>query len=114
MKLHAVQYMSHHKEGRENDMKKRLIIALALFVMILSACGAVQGTTTATNNSVLQTSTTMQASCSTLYGQQAQLQKAIDTASKELSTAHGDLHKVEEARNTLTGCKNPADCYRQN
>ena len=67
-------------------MKKRLIIALALFVMILSACGAVQGTTTATNSSVSQTSATTQATCSSLHEQQAQLQKAIDTASKELSS----------------------------
>ena len=88
-------------------MKKRLIIALALFVMILSACGAVKGTTTARNSSVWQTSASIQADCSALYEQQAQLQKAIDAASKELSLAHGDLHKAEQARNTLTKLHEP-------
>ena len=89
-------------------MKKRLIIALALFVMVLSACGAVQGTTTATNSSVSQTSATTQATCSSLHEQQAQIQKAIDTASKELSSAHGDLHKAELARNTLIRLQEPS------
>lgn len=87
---------------------KRLIIALALIVMILSACSAVQGTTTATNNSVSQTSAATQAGCTALRTQQAQLQKAIDTASMELSSAHGDLHKAEEARNTLKRLHEPS------
>jgi peptidoglycan hydrolase CwlO-like protein len=89
-------------------MKKRLIIALALFVMILSACGAVKGTTTARNSSVSQTSASIQANCSALYEQQTQLQKTIDAASKELSLAHGDLHKAEEARNTLSRLQEPS------
>jgi peptidoglycan hydrolase CwlO-like protein len=100
--------MSHHKEERENDMKKRLIIALALCVMILSACSAVQGTTPATSNSVSYTSANTQADCSALNEQQAQLQKAIDTARVQLSSAHGDLHKAEQARNELTRLHEPS------
>jgi peptidoglycan hydrolase CwlO-like protein len=100
--------MSHHKEGRENGMKKRLIIALALFVMILSACGAVQGNTPATNSSVSQTSATTQADCSALYEQQAQLQKALDAARVQLSSARGDLHKAEQARNALKRLHEPS------
>ena len=89
-------------------MKKRLIIALALFVMILSACSAVQGTTTATSDSVSQTSASTTAACTTLHTQQAQLEKAIDIASKELSSAHGDVHKAEQARNSLIRLQEPS------
>jgi peptidoglycan hydrolase CwlO-like protein len=100
--------MSHRKEERENDMKKRLIIALAICVMILSACSAVQGTTPATSNSVSLASANTQADCSALQEQQAQLQKAIDTARIQLSSAHGDLHKAEQARKTLTRLHEPS------
>jgi peptidoglycan hydrolase CwlO-like protein len=93
--------MSHHEEERENDVKKWLVIALALCVMILSACSAVQGTTPATSSSVSLASANTQADCSALQEQQAKLQKAIDKARVQLSSAHGDLHKAEQARNEL-------------
>jgi hypothetical protein len=46
--------------------------------------------------------------CSALHEPQAQLQKAIDVASSELSSAHGDLYKAEEARNTLARLQEPS------
>ncbi len=100
--------MSQRKKERENDMKKRLIIALALCVMILSACSAIQGTTPATSNTVSLASANMQADCLALHEQQAQLQKAIDTARMQLSSAHGDLRKAEQARNTPTRLHEPS------
>jgi peptidoglycan hydrolase CwlO-like protein len=99
--------MSHRKKERENDMKKRLIIALARCIMILSACSAVQGTTPATSNSVSLASANTQANCSALNEQQTKLQKAIDAARVQLSSAHGDLHKAEQARNTLIRLHEP-------
>ena len=100
--------MSHRKEERKNAMKKRLIIALTICVMILSACSAVQGTTPATSNSVSLASANTQADCSALQGQQIKLQQAIDAARVQLSSAHGDLHKAEQARNTLTRLHEPS------
>ena len=89
-------------------MKKRLIIALAICVMILSACSAVQGTTPSTSNSVSLASANTQANCSALQKQQDQLEKAIDAARVQLSSAHGDLHKAETARNELVKLHEPA------
>lgn len=89
-------------------MKKRLIIALTLFVLILSACSTVQGTTLTTSSSVSHASALAQADCAALHEQQVQLQKAIDAASKQLSSAHGDLHKAEQARHTLTMLHEPS------
>jgi hypothetical protein len=100
--------VSHHKQERQNDMKKRLIIALALCVFILAACSAGQGATLTTSSSVSQGSASAQADCTALNAQQVQLQKAIDAASKQLSSAHGDLHKAEQARHTLAMLREPS------
>ena len=108
VKLHAVQMISHHEEERENDMKKRLIIALAVCVLILSACGAVQGTTPASSRSALHPSTGTQTACHALQEQQVQLQQAIHAARVQLSTAHGDLRKAEKAKNTLIRLHEPS------
>ena len=89
-------------------MKKRLIIALVICVMILSACSAVQGTTPTTSNSVSLASTNTQADCSALQGQQAKLQQAIDAARVQLSSARGDLHKAEQARNEIVRLHEPS------
>jgi uncharacterized protein YlxW (UPF0749 family) len=108
VKLHTVRMMSRHEEERENDMKKRLIIALAICVLILSACSVVQGTTPATSSSVSQQAANMQSACSALQEQQAQLQRAIDAASAQLSSAHGDLHTAEKARSALIKLHEPS------
>ena len=89
-------------------MKKWLILALALCILILAACSTVQETTPTTSNSVSQVSTRTQADCATLQAQQVQLQKAIDAAKKQLYSAHGDLHKAEQARKTLARLHEPS------
>ena len=89
-------------------MKKRLIIALTLFVLILAACSAGQATTLNTSGSVSHASANAQADCAALHKQQVQLQKAIDAASKQLSSAHGDLHKAQQARHTLAMLHEPS------
>ena len=108
VKLHAVQLMSHHEEERENDVKKWLVIALAICVMILSACSVAQGNTSAPGGSVSHSTTSTQTACSALQEQQAQLQQAIDTARVQLSSAHGDLRKAETARNELVRLHEPS------
>ena len=89
-------------------MKKRLIIALTLFVLILSACSTVEGTTPTTSSGSSQANASTQVDCAALHEQQVQLQKAIDAASKQLSSAHGDLHKAEQARHTLIMLHEPS------
>jgi predicted small secreted protein len=108
VKLHAVQIVSHHEDERENDMKKRLIIALAICVLILSACSALQGATPAPGSSVSHTTVNTQNACTALQEQQAQLQRAIDAASVQLASAHGDLRKAEQARNALLRLHEPS------
>ena len=46
--------------------------------------------------------------CTALHEQQAQLQKAIDVASSELSSAHGNIHKAEAARKELARLQEPS------
>jgi len=100
--------ISHHEEERENDMKKRLNIALAICVLILSACGAVPGTTPASNRPTSQPTAETQAACHIFQDQQVQLQQAIHAARVQLSTAHGDLRKAEKAKNTLIRLHEPS------
>jgi peptidoglycan hydrolase CwlO-like protein len=100
--------MSRHEEERENDLKKWLIIALAICVLILSACRVVQGNDSAPSSSISHFTANTQTTCSALQEQQAQLQKAIDVASIQLSSAHGDLGKAEKARNTLIRLHEPS------
>jgi peptidoglycan hydrolase CwlO-like protein len=100
--------VSHQEEERENDMKKWLIIALATCVLILSACSVVQGTTPAPSSSVFHSPASTQTACHALQEQQAQLQQAIDAASVQLSSAHGDLRKAEKARNALIRLYEPS------
>jgi hypothetical protein len=100
--------MSHHEEERENDVKKWLVIALTICVMILSACSVAQGNTSAPGGSVSHSTTSTQTACSALQEQQAQLQQAIDTARVQLSSAHGDLRKAETARSVLIKLHEPS------
>jgi hypothetical protein len=46
--------------------------------------------------------------CSALQKQQARLEQPIDVASSQLSSAHKDLQKAEEARNTLSRLQEPS------
>lgn len=89
-------------------MKKRLIIALAICVLILSACGAVPGITPVSSRSAPDPSTNTQAACRVLQDQQVQLQQAILAARVQLSTAHGDLRKAEKAKNALIRLHEPS------
>jgi len=100
--------ISHHEEERENDMKKRLIITLAICVLILSACGVVQITIPASISSTSHPTADTQAACHVLQEQQVQLQQAIHAARVQLSTAHGDLRKAEKAKNMLIRLHEPS------
>jgi peptidoglycan hydrolase CwlO-like protein len=97
-----------HQEERENDMKKRLIIAVAICVLILSACGAVQGTIPASSSSVSHPTASTQTTCHALQEQQDKLQQAIHAARVRLSSAHGDLRKAEKAKNALIKLHEPS------
>jgi hypothetical protein len=92
---------------KEKALKKQVIIALTICVLILSACTVAKGTTPVTSSSVSHASANTLSACSALQEQQVQLQKAVDAASMQLSSAHGDLRKAEQARNELIKLHEP-------
>ena len=111
VKLHTDSYercLINSKKERENTMKKRLIIAIAICVLFLSACGSVVETsTTASHSAAHSAATTAKTStlsvCQVLHNRQVQLNQAYHTASVQLATAqaHGNRQQVGEAEKTL-------------
>jgi len=93
--------MSHHQQEKENIMKKRLIIALAICVLFLSACGSLVGTSapasTAPAHSTAPSATTStQSVCQILHDRQAQLSQAYHAASVQLGAAQAQGNRQQE------------------
>jgi protein involved in sex pheromone biosynthesis len=89
-------------------MKKYLIIAIAICILFLSACGSrVETSTPATHSTTHATGSITTASpqrdCQGLYDQQAQLSQQYQAASVQFSAtkAHGNLQQVREVENRL-------------
>ena len=82
-------------------MKKYLIIAFAICVLFLSACGSLVETSTSATGSITTAST--QSACQGLHDQQAQLSQQYQPASVQLSAAQarGNLQQVREAEKRL-------------
>jgi hypothetical protein len=100
--------MSHHQQERENDMKKHLIIAFAICVLFLSACGSVLGTSTSASSSASHATAPVatassQTVCQVLHDRQAQFSKEYQTASAQLSAAQAQENQQQagEAVKTL-------------
>ena len=82
-------------------MKKQLIIALAICVLFLSACGSLVGTSTLSSSSAphleapIATAST-QSVCQILHDRQAQLGQEYHTASTQLAAAqaHGNSQQT--------------------
>jgi len=100
--------MSHYQHERENIMKKHLIIAFAICVLFLSACGSLVGTSTPSDNSATHTpapiaTSSTQSVCQVLHDRQTQLSQAYQAASAQLVAAQdgGNWQQTGEAEKTL-------------
>jgi hypothetical protein len=92
---------------KENTMKKHLLIAFAICVLFLSACGSVLGTSTPSSNSAshstLITTASAQSVCKVLHDRQAQLSQDYHAASAQLTAAQAgrNTQLVGAAEKTL-------------
>src|SRR5215510_9255304 len=100
--------MSHHQQERETVMKKGLIIAFAICVLFLSACGSLVGTNTSASSTDSHPTAPIatanaQSVCHVLQNRQAQLNREYHTAGVQLAEARakGNLRQVGEAEKTL-------------
>ena len=89
-------------------MKKHLLIAFAICVLFLSACGSLVETSTPSSNSASHSTAPIatasaQSVCQVLHDRQAQLSQAYQAASTQLVAAQagGNLLHVGETEKTL-------------
>jgi uncharacterized protein YceK len=89
-------------------MKKHLLIAFAICVLFLSACGSLVETSTpstspATHSTVPIATASAQSVCQVLHDRQAQRIQEYHAASVQLATtqAGGNLQQIGEAEKTL-------------
>ena len=97
---------------KENTMKKHLIIAFAICVLFLSACGSRVETSTPATHAIAHaigsiTTVSTLSACQGLHDQQAQLRQQYQAASVQFSAtqAHGSLQQVREAENRLVSLR---------
>src|SRR5438477_1200172 len=96
--------MSHYQQERkENTMKKHLIIACAICVLFLSACGSLVGTSTPASSSAAHSTASTQSVCQVLHDRQVQLNQESHAANAQLATAQaqGNEQQVGEAEKRL-------------
>jgi uncharacterized protein YceK len=95
--------MSHHRQERETTMKKQLIIAFAICILFLSACGSLVGTNAPSSNAPAHATASTQSACSALEESQAQLNQEYDAASAQLVAAQArrNLQQVGAAEMRL-------------
>ncbi len=93
---------------KENTMKKHLLIAFAICVLFLSACGSLVGTSTlsaspATHSSAPIATASALSVCQVLHDRQAQLNREYYAASVQLASAQagGNLQQVGAAEKLL-------------
>jgi uncharacterized protein YecT (DUF1311 family) len=88
-------------------MKKQLIIAFAICVLFLSACGSVVATSTSASSSAAHAvpadTANSQTVCQVLHNRQAQLNQEYQATSAQLSAAQaqGNQQQAGEAEKTL-------------
>jgi hypothetical protein len=100
--------MSHTQQGKENTMKKLLIIAFAICVLSLSACGSLTGNDALSSSSTthatapIATAST-KSSCQVLQDRKSFLFRAYQSASVQYSIARedGNWQHAGEAEKTL-------------
>jgi hypothetical protein len=89
-------------------MKKHLLIAFAICVLFLSACGSLEGTSTpstspATHSTAPIATASAQSVCQVLHDRQVQLNQEYHAANAQLATAQdgGNWQQVGETEKTL-------------
>ncbi|HET9999582.1 MAG TPA: hypothetical protein VFQ36_01730 [Ktedonobacteraceae bacterium] len=83
-------------------MKKSLIVALAICLLFLGGCSAATGSSApASQKTATVTTTSPQIACRVLQAQRVRIGQEIQTASSQLSAAHGDQNIVRQAEQTL-------------
>ena len=89
-------------------MKKQLIIAFAICILFLSACGSVLGTSTPASSSASHVTapvatTSVQTVCHVLHERRAELNQEYQAASAQLAAAQarGNQQQAGEAEKTL-------------
>jgi protein involved in sex pheromone biosynthesis len=88
-------------------MKKHLLIALAICVLFLSACGSLEGTSTPSSNSASHSTpfatASAQSVCQVLHDRQTKLSQEYHAASAQLTAtqAGGNLQQVGAAEKLL-------------
>ena len=84
-------------------MKKRLIIAVAICVLFLSACSSLVGTSAPPSNAAAHATASVQSACSALEASQVQLNQEYDAASAQLAAARArrNPQQVGAAETTL-------------
>jgi len=93
--------MSHHQQERETTMKKRLVIAFAICVLFLSACGSHVGTNAPASSSAAHptapiATASAQSVCHVLHDRQAQLSQAYYAANVQLVAAQAQGNRQQE------------------
>jgi protein involved in sex pheromone biosynthesis len=96
------------KKEKENTMKKQLIIAFAVCVLFLSACGSLVGTSTpstipATHSIAPMATASTLSVCQVLHDRQTQLSREYHAESVQLASAQAarNLQQVGEVEKTL-------------
>jgi hypothetical protein len=100
--------MSHDQQGKENTMKKLVIIAFVICVLSLSACSSLTGTSTSSNSSTTTAAAPIvavnpQSSCQVLRDRQALLNREYQTTSVQYNKAraNGNWQQAGEAEKAL-------------
>jgi outer membrane murein-binding lipoprotein Lpp len=100
--------MFRDQQGKENTMKKLLIIAFAICVLFLSACGSLVGTNMPSSSSETHSTAPIatasaQSVCQVLHDRQARLSQEYHAASIQLVAAQagGNLLQTGETEKTL-------------
>jgi hypothetical protein len=93
---------------KENTMKKHLLIAFAICVLFLSACGSLvekstPSTSSASHSTAPIATASVQSVCQVLHDRQAQLNQEYHAASAQLVAAQagGNWQQTGEAEKTL-------------
>jgi hypothetical protein len=100
--------MSHTPKGKENTMKKLVMITFAICVLSLSACSSLTGTDTPSSSSTTHAAAPIitvstQSSCQVLRDHQSLLNQEYQTTRVQYSKARadGNWQQAGEAEKTL-------------
>lgn len=86
----------------------RWICSVGIVLLLVTVLSMSNGLSFFRINNFKATDINIQTTCPALQEQQVQLEQAIDAASMQHSSTHGDIHKAEQARNKLIRLHEPS------